>query len=62
MSGRATGRKLIEEYQGGWVSSQYGPFNFYGHLGGQTGETARLGHFWAKSMCYSHNFEGRPKV
>jgi len=26
------------------------------HLGRQTGEMARMGHFWAKSVCYSPQF------
>ncbi|PHT52397.1 hypothetical protein CQW23_06859 [Capsicum baccatum] len=30
---------------------------FHGHLGGQPGETVRMGHFWAKSMIYSQRFQ-----
>ncbi|PHT73521.1 hypothetical protein T459_24306 [Capsicum annuum] len=33
-------------------------FNICGHLGGQMGETARTGHFWAKLVCYSPQFRG----
>ncbi|KAF3621247.1 hypothetical protein FXO38_31913 [Capsicum annuum] len=41
-----------------------------GHLGGQMGETAQMGHFLAKSLCYSPRFWGwawglgnfRPKI
>lgn len=31
-------------------------FNICGHLGRQTGETARTGHFQARSVCYSLRF------
>ncbi|KAF3612697.1 hypothetical protein FXO38_36678 [Capsicum annuum] len=31
--------------------------NFRGHLSGQTGKTVRTQHFWAKSMCYSPQFQ-----
>ena len=31
---------------------------FRGHLGGQASETARTGHFRAKSVCYSPQFQG----
>ncbi|KAF3674877.1 hypothetical protein FXO37_06170 [Capsicum annuum] len=44
-SGCAVGRKSLEACQGGWASSQYG-------------ETAKMGHFWAKSVCYSPQFWG----
>ncbi|PHT97104.1 hypothetical protein BC332_33970 [Capsicum chinense] len=35
-----------------------GPFVFLGYLGGQMGETARTGHFWANLVRYSPQFMG----